>query len=163
MEPASLIAVGSLLLSIVLGAFQAIKYVQELKDRKELATNNATKAEAERDTIVVKGAEGALLMMQGMLEVAKLSEGELRIRVRELENENREKERRLAELERKVREYEEQLHEEREAYALSQKLFEDRLLKQATLYEAKLSELLARTTALEEGNNDGQGPQTDSR
>lgn len=103
MKIEALVSVVALGISLVLAIVQVLKWKQELKDKHAAALDTATKAEAERDSIVIKGAEGALLMMQGMLDVAKMVEGELRSQIRELELESRKKDERIYQLEQENR------------------------------------------------------------
>lgn len=149
MDPFSIAALGGLALGSVSGIIQFVKWIQELKERKALSDDKATKAEVEKDSLAIKNSENTLLMMQGMLEVAKLSEGELRVRVRDLEAEIRTDDKRIFELEHRVRDLEDELAREREERSADQKLFEERLLRQAEAYEERL-------TALENGGSDGE-------
>lgn len=68
----------SLAVAAAVGLTQLAKWVNELKDRRALRRDNETKSQAERDSIMIKGAEGVVLMMQGMLETTQASEKELR-------------------------------------------------------------------------------------
>lgn len=88
----TLISLLSFVVATALGLTQLIKWTGEFRDRRKLLREATTKAEAERDSIAIKGAEGVLLMMQGMLDVAKTSEKDLR-------DENRELRRRIHQLE----------------------------------------------------------------
>ncbi len=106
MEPATIAAVGALATAVVSLTFQGVKFIQELRDRASRAADQTTKSEAERDSVVVKSAEGALLLMQGMLDLARASNTELNqslresnMRIAELEKENREKALRIQSLE----------------------------------------------------------------
>lgn len=109
MGPETWISLAALGISFILGGIQFIKSIQEIRSRATDASDAATKAEAERDRIAIQGAEGALMMMKGILEVTKLSEGELRIRVKELEADNREKDKLIRELQYKNEQLERQL------------------------------------------------------
>jgi hypothetical protein len=159
MEPTAIAALGALFISTLGMIFQSYKFIQELRERAKLSKEDATKAEAERDSIAVKNSEGTLLMMKGMLDVFKASDKELRTRVKELEDRERLKELRIRELEAAVIDREKQLHREREEYAEAQKLFEERMREVARQYEQKLQELQGRIEMLETKN----GEETDLR
>lgn len=164
MEPTTIAALGALLISSIGMIFQGWKFIQEIRERASRSKDDATKAGAERDSIVVKTSEGMILVMQGMLDVARMSEAELRVRIKEVEKENLENEKRIRDLEEKNRVYEEALHREREEYAKSQELFEERMRLVVEQYEQQISALHQRTTALEiktNGNRDGK--ETDPR
>lgn len=148
MDPISIAAIGGLVTGSVAGMIQFVRWIQELRERKALSDDTAAKAGVEKDSIAIKNADQTLLMMKGMLELAKLSEGELRIRVRDLEAEGRASDKRVFELEHRVRDLEDELAREREERSVDQKLFEERLTKQAEAYEERLS-------ALENGGNNG--------
>jgi chromosome segregation ATPase len=137
MELGSIAAVSALVISIGGFLMQGWKWIQEVRDRSEVERDAATKAEVERDNIAVKSAEGTLLMMQQLLEVTKMSEGELRERVRELERENRDKERQLQELS-----YQSYLKDQE--LALQQKKIEE--------LQTRLNELEARIAEQERKN-----------
>jgi len=55
-----------------------MKWFREFRDRRVSDRDGKTKSCAERDSIMVKSAEGALLMMQGILNTAQASEKALR-------------------------------------------------------------------------------------
>lgn len=126
MDSATLVAFTGLGIAVLGAVIQFYRWIIEVKDRSKVLSESATKAEAERDSIAIKGAEGALLMMERMLEVARMSEGELRDRVRELEKESRDKDKqiqaltyenylkdqRLAELESKYKSLESRISEQ---------------------------------------------------
>ena len=154
MEPTSIAAISAIIISALTFAIQGWRFVQELRERAQMSADEATKSGAERDSIAIKGAEGALLMMQGLLEVAKMSEGELRQRVRDLEEQSRAKDKRIHELEVQHRDLQEQLNREREDYAIARQLFEDRVAKTAAEYELKLAALAKRLTVLEDDSDD---------
>lgn len=85
----------SLAVAAAVGVTQLLRWIQELRDRRALKREASTKSQAERDSIMIKGAEGVLLMMQGMLETTQASEKglresnvELSRRIRELETQN---------------------------------------------------------------------------
>jgi predicted RNase H-like nuclease (RuvC/YqgF family) len=137
MELGSIAAVSALVISVCGFLMQGWKWIQEVRDRSEVERDAATKAEVERDNIAVKSAEGTLLMMQQLLEVTKMSEGELRERVRELERENRDKERQLQELS-----YQSYLKDQE--LALQQKKIEE--------LQTRLNELEARIAEQERKN-----------
>ncbi len=88
---------------IVSAAAVAVNIWQFLRKRKQ--ENNelndlSRKALAERDSIVVKGAEGALLMMEKMLNTATTEGDILRQRISSLEQERASLTQRVAELEK---------------------------------------------------------------
>lgn len=83
-ETSTLISLVSFGVATLIGLSQLWKWVQETRDKRKLNREAKTKAEAERDSIAIKGAEGVLLMMQGMLDVSKVSESELRTEIRDL-------------------------------------------------------------------------------
>lgn len=84
MDAATLIALGAMLVSLF-GA--AVKYIdrrrQLKKDKIELVKQQAI-SDVEHDSIVVRGAEGALLLMEKTL---KTSNDECARRIQELESE----------------------------------------------------------------------------
>jgi len=72
------ISLVSFCLATAIGLTQLLKWIRESRDRRSLDQSDKTKSGAERDSITVKSAEGALLMMQGMLNLAQASEKALR-------------------------------------------------------------------------------------
>lgn len=64
---------------VVVGAVrEGIKHWRERDLQTVGYREMAIKAVAERDSVVVKSAEGSLLMMQGLLQIAKATETDLR-------------------------------------------------------------------------------------
>jgi len=152
-EPTSLAAIGALIISAITIVFQAVKFVQELRERAARAADQATKSEAERDSVVVKSAEGTLLMMRGMLEMTRASESELKQDNRVLQSRVSDLEIEVKHLKSNNQELLEQLHREREERAKEQSAMEDRIRRMAQEYQAQLTALSQRTTNLE-GQND---------
>lgn len=85
MEPGTWIALGAMLVSLFVAG---IKYIDRLqakrKERIELAKKQSH-TDVERDSIVVRGAEGALLLMEKTMNA---SNAECQKQIKELENEN---------------------------------------------------------------------------
>ena len=85
MEAGTLIALGAMVISVFGAVF---KYIDRRRQHsKELKENIKRYADVERDSIVVRGAEGALLLMEKTLKTAN-EECEKRINELEEENEN---------------------------------------------------------------------------
>lgn len=100
MEPGTWIALGAMLVSLFAAA---IKYIdraqQKRKEKLELAKKQAH-IDVERDSIVVRGAEGALLLMEKTLKTAN---EECQKRIDELEEENEELRCEMKELKEELR------------------------------------------------------------
>lgn len=86
MELSVVIAGLSMLIAAVVGFVTLIRYLNERRTEKRELREQATKAKAERDSIAVKGAENALLVMERMLKLSSESEEKLRCKVIELES-----------------------------------------------------------------------------
>ncbi len=76
------------------------QFLRKRKQENNELTDLSRKALAERDSIVVKGAEGALLMMEKMLNTATTEGDILRQRISTLEEEKRSLTQRVVELEK---------------------------------------------------------------
>jgi chromosome segregation ATPase len=85
MEAGTLIALGAMVVSLFLAI---LKYLDRRKSAKQQLLEQTKKqlnADVERDSIIVRGAEGALLLMERTL---KTSNDECQKRINELEEEN---------------------------------------------------------------------------
>ena len=83
MEPGTIIALGAMLISLFGALF---KYIDRRRQHtKEHNEDVKRYADVERDSIVVRGAEGALLLMEKTLKTAN---EECEKRINELEEEN---------------------------------------------------------------------------
>jgi hypothetical protein len=112
----TLIAGGAMLVAAITAYVNLHRWMQEKRANDTRLRDQVIRAEAERDSIVVKGAEGALLVMEKMLQVATESEQKFRAKVveleliveqqtteiRELRRTNREQATRIDELERRL-------------------------------------------------------------
>lgn len=100
------LAFGAFAISMMTVAVNVWAFVRKRKQENRDLAALATKAVAERDSIVVKGAEGAIIIMERMLATATAEAEKLRARIIQLETENADKERRLREAERRIAELE---------------------------------------------------------
>lgn len=96
MTTSSFIAIVALAISFVGGVIQFVKWLQELRDRRQLAKETSIKSAAESQLSAIKASEGALLMMQEVLELTRAESRRKDERIRELELRVFELERRLA-------------------------------------------------------------------
>lgn len=74
MEPATWISLGAMLIALGVLFINAWKAFRERRAEIHKEIESLTKAGAERDNIAVHSAEGALLLMEKMLNTATLSE-----------------------------------------------------------------------------------------
>jgi uncharacterized coiled-coil protein SlyX len=84
-DPATLVALGAMLISLFLAGLKFIDRRRALNKEKFEITKKQLNADVERDSIVVRGAEGALLLMEKTLKTAN---EECEKRINELEEEN---------------------------------------------------------------------------
>lgn len=87
MEPGTWIALGAMLISLFVAG---VKYVDRLQSKRKESIEIAKKQshiDVERDSIVVRGAEGALLLMEKTMNA---SSAECEKRIAEVEEENEE-------------------------------------------------------------------------
>jgi chromosome segregation ATPase len=82
MDPATLIALAAMLVSLFGAAVKFVDRRRQLNKEKVELTKKQAISEVERDSIVVRGAEGALLLMERTLKTAN---EECEKRIRELE------------------------------------------------------------------------------
>lgn len=85
MDASTIIALAAMLIALF-GA--VVKYIDRLRTKRREAIENAKKqanVDVERDSIVVRGAEGALILMERTLKTAN---DECEKRISELEDEN---------------------------------------------------------------------------
>jgi uncharacterized coiled-coil protein SlyX len=95
MEAGTIIALAAMLISLFLGS---LKYLDRRSAKKKEQLQIYTKssnADVERESIIVRGAEGALLLMEKTLKTAN---DECEKRIRELEEENNEQRCQIKEL-----------------------------------------------------------------
>jgi predicted RNase H-like nuclease (RuvC/YqgF family) len=84
MDPATLIALAAMLVSLFGAAVKFVDRRRQLNREKTELTKKQAISEVERDSIVVRGAEGALLLMEKTLQTAN---AECQKRITELEEE----------------------------------------------------------------------------
>lgn len=96
----SLLAYGAFAASAVTIGLNMWQALRKRKSENSELSNIAKKALAERDSFVVKGAEGALTMMEKMLTTAVTEVDTLRMRVGEVELERNALNQRILSLER---------------------------------------------------------------
>jgi hypothetical protein len=149
----SMLAYAAFLVSALAVAVNVWQFVRKRKQENNELSDLSRKALAERDSIVVKGAEGALLMMEKMLNTAT-TEGEiLRQRISALEAEKKSLTDRVERLEEEARKYKEELNRERELAATARREFELRLQKLTQRYLAAQQDLERRMTSVEDDNS----------
>lgn len=98
------LAYGAFVISGITVAVNVWQFLRKRRTENNELANLALRATAERDSFVVKGAEGALLMMEKMLTTATSEAASLRERIATLEAEKRSQAARIDELERQNRE-----------------------------------------------------------
>ncbi len=96
----TILAYAAFLVSAAAVAVNLWQFLRKRKQENNELDGLARRALAERDSIVVKGAEGALLMMEKMLTTATTEGDILRQRISTLEDEKRNLTQRVAELEK---------------------------------------------------------------
>jgi len=65
------LTVGGFILSVTLGLVTLLKFIKERRDAKEVKDVAAIKAPAEKDVIIVTGAQSAVLMMEQAAKAAR--------------------------------------------------------------------------------------------
>jgi len=108
MDAGTLIALGAMLITLF-GA--AIKYVDRYRNHKKENFENAKKqanVDVERDSIVVRNSEGALLLMERTLKTAN---DECEKRIAELEEENADLKCQLATMREELRDLQQEMKE----------------------------------------------------
>lgn len=85
MEAATLIALGAMVISLFLAVIKYLDRRKTVKKEQLEVTRKQFNADVERDSIVIRGAEGALLLMEKTLNTAN---SECEKRIKELEEEN---------------------------------------------------------------------------
>ena len=85
MEPGTWIALGAMLVSLFVAAVKYIDRLQAKRKEKIELAKKQSHVDVERDSIVVRGAEGALLLMEKTMNA---SSAECQKRIDELEEEN---------------------------------------------------------------------------
>jgi chaperonin cofactor prefoldin len=85
LEAGTLIALAAMLISLFGAAIKFIDRRRQLNKEKNELTKKQAVSDVERDSIVVRGAEGALLLMEKTLKTAN---DECEKRINELEEEN---------------------------------------------------------------------------
>lgn len=92
------LALGAFILAFAKGLMDFYHWLRERRAHRAVDLRVATSAIAERDSIAIKGAEGALIIMDKMLKVCTETEEKLRRRVEELETLNETLEKQLREV-----------------------------------------------------------------
>lgn len=85
MEPGTYIALGAMLISLFAAGVKYIDRMQVKRREKLELAKKQSHVDVERDSIVVRGAEGALLLMEKTMNA---SSAECQKRITELEEEN---------------------------------------------------------------------------
>jgi chromosome segregation ATPase len=107
----SLLAYAAFIASAITVAVNVWQFLRKRKQENNELANLAHRATAERDSFVVKGAEGALLMMEKMLNTATTEAEVLRNRISSLEEEKKNLTQRVEQLEREKRDMLERISE----------------------------------------------------
>lgn len=81
MEPGTAIAIGSLLVAAIAVLINFVKWRREEKDKDESELGTTIRSEIEKSSLSITGAQGAVELMQRMLDVAATSESKLQIKV----------------------------------------------------------------------------------
>lgn len=105
------LALGAFVLAFGKGLMDLYHWLRERRAHQAVDLRAATTAVVERDSIAIKGAEGALVLMDKMLKICTETEERLRVRVELLEQKNDLLEQKNAELERENEELQKQLRE----------------------------------------------------
>lgn len=108
MDASTIIALAAMLITLF-GA--SIKYIDRWRSKRHDAIENAKKqanVDVERDSIVVRGAEGALILMERTLKTAN---DECEKRISELEDENTDLKCRIVAMQEQLASVEQQLKE----------------------------------------------------
>jgi chaperonin cofactor prefoldin len=85
LEAGTLIALAAMLISLFGAAIKFVDRRRQLNKEKNELTKKQAVSDVERDSIVIRGAEGALLLMERTLKTAN---EECEKRINELEEEN---------------------------------------------------------------------------
>jgi hypothetical protein len=111
------IAIFGFALSVVLGIVTFMKFLKERKDAKQVGDAANFKAPAEKDVIVVTGAQSAVLMMEQVAKAAReeadrkqIELDKAHIKIAELEERIKTKDEKIDELEEQLKKVQAQLN-----------------------------------------------------
>lgn len=155
-----LLAYLAFLATAITVAVNLWQFLRKRKQENSDLSDTARRALAERDSFVVKGAEGALLMMEKMLLTATTEAANMRERVVVLETEKRtmdgelsKQRQRIEHLEETEREVKRRLNQEREKTSELRRGYEKRIVELMQKHDEQLKEIHERIG----GNGDGRG------
>ena len=111
------LAIAGFVLSVVLGIVTLLKFLKERKDSKEVKDAASFKAPAEKDVIIVTGAQSAVLMMEQAAKAAReeadRKQSDLdkaHAKISDLEEKLKSKNEKIDELENQIRSVQRQLN-----------------------------------------------------
>jgi hypothetical protein len=108
MEPATLVALAAMFISLFLAVLKYLDRRKTVKKEQLELTKKQLNADVERESIVIRGAEGALLLMEKTLNTTNI---ECERRINELEEENEAQRCEIKELRKELKDLQLELRE----------------------------------------------------